>query len=92
MLTTFLVLHPRHKLEYFKKQKWEDSWIQDAHDIVRRNFDRSYAMVDAPGDEDAIPVCNGEPEAVGNILFNPRSSSSSFLAQVLSFKYIRRST
>ncbi|KAI9449208.1 hypothetical protein BJY52DRAFT_1206411 [Lactarius psammicola] len=22
-----MVLHPRHKLEYFKKHKWEDAWI-----------------------------------------------------------------
>lgn len=42
-LTTPLVLHPRHKLEYFIKQKWETPWIQDAREIVRREFDRSYA-------------------------------------------------
>ncbi|KAF8256681.1 hypothetical protein EI94DRAFT_1488774, partial [Lactarius quietus] len=34
-----MVLHPRHKLEYFKKQKWEVPWIQDAREIVRREFD-----------------------------------------------------
>ena len=39
---SILVLHPRHKLEYFKAQKWENEWIQAARDIVREEFDRSY--------------------------------------------------
>jgi len=42
LLTMPLVLHPRHKLEYFKKQQWEVPWIQDACELVRREFDRSY--------------------------------------------------
>ncbi|KAF8270861.1 hypothetical protein EI94DRAFT_1489418, partial [Lactarius quietus] len=25
-----MVLHPQHKLRYFKRQKWEVPWIQDA--------------------------------------------------------------
>ncbi|KAH9987579.1 hypothetical protein BJV77DRAFT_922019, partial [Russula vinacea] len=25
-----MVLHPRHKLNYFKKAKWEDDWIKAA--------------------------------------------------------------
>ncbi|KAF8257404.1 hypothetical protein EI94DRAFT_1495747, partial [Lactarius quietus] len=37
------VLHPHHKLEYFRKQKWEVPWIQDACKIVHCKFDRSYA-------------------------------------------------
>ena len=41
-----LVLHPRHKLEYFKKNGWCDSWIKAAHDIVREEFDRSYASME----------------------------------------------
>ena len=44
-----LVLHLCHKLEYFKKQKWEVPWIQDTHNIVRHKFDRSYAPVDVQG-------------------------------------------
>ena len=43
MLTILLVLHPRHKFEYFKIQKWEAQWIQDAREIVYREFDHSYA-------------------------------------------------
>ena len=58
------MLHPRHKLEYFKKQKWEESWIQDARDIVRRNFDRSYATADVQGNKDDMRAGNSVPEAV----------------------------
>ena len=37
------VLHPRHKLEYFKTAGWEDDWIATAHRIVRNTYERSYA-------------------------------------------------
>jgi hypothetical protein len=60
ILTMSLVLHHCHKLEYFKKQKWEVSWIQDTHEIVCHKFDRSYATVDAHGDGDDMPVGNSE--------------------------------
>jgi cobalamin biosynthesis Co2+ chelatase CbiK len=58
----FLVLHPRHKLEYFKKQKWEDLWVQAAHEIVRREFDRSYASVDVQVDDTRV----GNDDAVSH--------------------------
>jgi hypothetical protein len=38
-----VVLHPRHKLQYFKNIGWEDDWIQTAEDLVRDEFARSYA-------------------------------------------------
>ena len=41
-----VVLHPRHKLHYFKTAGWEDSWIKTAHAIVREEFDRTYAFMD----------------------------------------------
>ena len=41
-----LVLHPRHKLRYFKKAGWEDDWIDTAQDIVRTEFDQTYAFMD----------------------------------------------
>lgn len=37
------VLHPRHKVEYFKRAKWEKEWIDSAVDIVRDEFERTYA-------------------------------------------------
>ena len=41
-----LVLHPRHKLHYFKTAGWEEEWIDTAHNIVREEFDRTYAFMD----------------------------------------------
>ena len=38
----FIVLHPRHKLEYFKKAGWDNVWTETAKQIVRDEFERSY--------------------------------------------------
>ena len=45
-----LVLHPQHKLRYFKAAGWEDEWIDVAEQIVRDEFKCKYA--DLPGDSD----------------------------------------
>lgn len=45
LILILAVLHPRRKLEYFKKQNWEREWIQVAQDIIRDEFDRSYASL-----------------------------------------------
>jgi hypothetical protein len=37
------VLHPKHKLKYFKKQGWDRNWIETAENIVREEFMSSYA-------------------------------------------------
>ncbi|PPQ97651.1 hypothetical protein CVT26_002435 [Gymnopilus dilepis] len=42
-----MVLHPRHKLEYFRKHEWEQEWIDAALQIVRDEFHRSYASLEA---------------------------------------------
>jgi hypothetical protein len=42
-----LVLHPRHKLKYFKNVGWEQEWIDRAEEIVRTEFDKSYGSLDA---------------------------------------------
>lgn len=36
------MLHPRHKLEYFKNAGWEPEWIDTAKSIVREEFEQSY--------------------------------------------------
>jgi hypothetical protein len=43
------VLHPRHKLQYFRDAEWETDWIDDATDIVCAEFERAYAAL--PVDE-----------------------------------------
>jgi len=40
------VLHPHRKLHYFKKAGWDDTWIETAKDIVRAEFDQTYAFMD----------------------------------------------
>jgi hypothetical protein len=56
------VLHPRHKLGYFKNAGWEQDWIDTAKDLVRDEFDRSYKEDDSELDEaltDSLEkVCN----------------------------------
>lgn len=44
ILTTMCdpVLHPCHKLEYFKRNNWDDESIQAAWAIVQDEFDRTY--------------------------------------------------
>ena len=46
------VLHPRHKLQYFRNANWDDAWITTATTIVHDEFMRAYA--DLPVDEPAV--------------------------------------
>jgi hypothetical protein len=39
----FIVLHPKHKLKYFEKQNWDETWITTAEEIVREEFKKNYA-------------------------------------------------
>ena len=50
-----LVLHPRHKLSYFKMAGWEQEWIETAKELVRDAFELSYKQEDAR-DQDEPPV------------------------------------
>lgn len=43
MSNFFLVLHPKHKLKYFEKQGWDDTWITTAKEIVKEEFKKNYA-------------------------------------------------
>src|SRR5260221_845641 len=42
----YSVLHPHHKLNYFKKAGWDDTWIKTAQEIVCAEFDQTYAFMD----------------------------------------------
>ncbi|KAH0836897.1 hypothetical protein J3R83DRAFT_8708 [Lanmaoa asiatica] len=43
-----IVLHPHHKLEYFKSVDWDDEWVQTAEKLVHDHFDHSYAAEEEP--------------------------------------------
>jgi hypothetical protein len=68
VLFTFnlVVLHPRHKLAYFKAQDWDESWVEAAYNILRDEYDRSYAL-DRDSDDDYIAV--GSVDTVSLLFF-----------------------
>ena len=60
-LDLIAVLHPHHKLDYFKKAGWEEEWIITAKEIVRDEFERSYM---APVIEDDEPSASEDRKSV----------------------------
>ncbi|GBE82287.1 putative AC9 transposase [Sparassis crispa] len=58
-----MVLHPRHKLSYFKQAKWEQSWINTTEELVREEFRCSYSM---SGDKESGGGMQS-PEQLANI-------------------------
>ena len=56
-LTFVSVLHPRHKLHYFKVAGWEEEWVEAAHVIVREEFDCTYAFMDLDLNVEVTEVC-----------------------------------
>ena len=59
------MLHPRHKLNYFKIAGWEQEWIDAAEAIVRLEYARSYAVKDVGTQGGANEV--GEVEEVDQV-------------------------
>ena len=56
LLTVALVLHPSHKLEYFKQADWDDEWREAALDIVRTTFEQAYINFEVEDDDDSNEV------------------------------------
>jgi len=52
---TFPVLHPRHKLSYFKVAGWDQDWINTARDLVREQFALRYASRAVAQDTPQVP-------------------------------------
>jgi hypothetical protein len=52
------VLHPHHKLAYFKNTWWEDAWIETAATLVLNEFEWSYLEVGIQENGDDIEVSN----------------------------------
>jgi hypothetical protein len=44
------VLHPRHKLQYFKQAGWQAEWITTAEALVRNQYTTSYRSHGIPPD------------------------------------------
>lgn len=71
------MLHPRHKLAYFKNLKWTNNWIKIARGIVEEEYKKNYkgkfdkgqgknagAASEADGDPDVEEAGEGENEDV----------------------------
>jgi hypothetical protein len=48
------VLHPRYKLDYFKKAGWQPDWIETAEELIRNTFDKFYAT-DGDTEKELVP-------------------------------------
>ncbi|KAF8266786.1 hypothetical protein EI94DRAFT_1583587 [Lactarius quietus] len=49
-----MVLHPCHKLEYFKNAGWSDKWHTTAHQIVHDTFELNYKSFRSHEDESTV--------------------------------------
>jgi len=49
--TSYIVLHPCHKLEYFRRNNWDEELVEAVHNIVQDEFDRTYWLLDVEGDD-----------------------------------------
>ena len=58
MLTFVVVLHPSHKLEYFKTADWNNEWREMALDIVQTEFEHSYADIEVAHGDEGPEVCS----------------------------------
>ncbi|KIM60411.1 hypothetical protein SCLCIDRAFT_43263, partial [Scleroderma citrinum Foug A] len=62
-----MVLHPRHKLSYFKTARWPAEWIMIAEELVQDEFEQSYMMETRMQDSDAEIIDNDNKEKSTNI-------------------------
>ena len=51
--TILLVLHPRHKLQYFKNAGWLQGWIDTARELVETQFKHVYAPRDVEEEDES---------------------------------------
>jgi len=65
-----VVLHPRYKLKYFERAGWEPEWIVDAKDIIRAEFDHSYAAHPGNAEEDEDGDIEMSGQETANIFDN----------------------
>ena len=70
----YSVLHPCHKLNYFKKAGWDDTWIKTAQEIVHAEFDQTYAFMDV----DAGASCKATRKTVSCVHYIWDVMSNSF--------------
>jgi hypothetical protein len=70
------VLHPRHKLEYFRNSGWDHTWVDTARDLVRNKFNSKYASREVSdggnGSTAAVAQAPEEASKVRGMFYKPR--------------------
>ena len=51
------VLHPKHKLEYFRNKKWEQDWIDTAINFMWKIWIEEYKGLEPIATRDLVQVC-----------------------------------
>ncbi len=75
-----MVLHPGMMLEYFRNQKWEEEWIEEAESLVREAYVIGYENMACGSDTTPMKISktndNGEFTSFGNlsVTSTPRAS------------------
>jgi hypothetical protein len=59
ILILLTVLHPRHKLEYFRKAAWSEEWIEVAKTIVRNEYEHTYKVAERDLEVEEVAKVNG---------------------------------
>ncbi|KIL58826.1 hypothetical protein M378DRAFT_85881 [Amanita muscaria Koide BX008] len=49
-----MVLHPRHKLQYFRTAGWTKEWITTSLKIVRDRFETVYKAISSADEDDTV--------------------------------------
>jgi hypothetical protein len=73
------VLHLRHKLKYFEKAGWHADWIKSAEEIVRAEFDRSYATLPLEAENIEVPPLDTKKPKVRDMLIFLMDAPNFFL-------------
>jgi hypothetical protein len=72
-----MVLHPGMKLEYFRNQKWEGEWIEEAETLVREEYVVNYEKINESNTQkNSIAKDDTEFTSFGNLSVTtcPRAS------------------
>jgi len=72
-----LVLHPCHKLSYFRTAGWEEEWVETAQEMVRDVFERSYKQEGALEEGGPTLEMSNTVSKV-NIPYSPKNEANLF--------------
>lgn len=81
------VLHPRHKLEYFRKAHWPEDWIAVAKKIVRDEYEHTYKVTEGELEVEDVQKVNGILHPITTLPDHRRTIALDF--HVAFNKYIR---